>query len=43
MKVLLESQKTDFYIFAFFSKFLVILVFKKYISRYKIKFYVEVT
>ena len=41
MKVLLESLKTDFYVFAFFTKFLAIKAFNKYIIRYEIKFYIE--
>jgi hypothetical protein len=41
-KVFLESLKTDFYVFAFFTKFLVIHVFNKYTIRYRIEFYVEV-
>ena len=43
MKVFLKSLKTGFYVFAFFTKILVIHVFDKYTIRYKIKFYVEVT
>jgi hypothetical protein len=42
-KVLSKSIKTDSYVFAFFEKFLVMNVFKKYTIRYKIEFYVEVT
>ena len=43
IKVFLKSLKTDFYVFAFFTKFLVIHVFNKYTIRYKIKFHVEIT
>ena len=39
IKVFLESLKTNFYVFAFFTKFLVINIFNKY----KIKFHVKVT
>ena len=41
MKAFLDSLKTDFYIFAFFAKFLVVKGFSKYTIKYKIKFHVE--
>ena len=41
MKVILESIKTDFYVFAFFANFLVINVYKKYMIRWTIKFHAE--
>ena len=39
----LKLIKTDFYVFAFCAKFLVINVFSKYTIKYKIKFHAEVT
>jgi hypothetical protein len=43
IKVFLASLKTDFYIFAFFPKFLVTKAFNKYMVKCKIKFHFEVT
>ena len=42
-KVFLESLKTVFYIFAFFTKILGIKIFNKNSIKYKIKFRVKVT
>jgi hypothetical protein len=42
MKLFLESLKTVFHVFAFFTKFLVTDIFNKYIIKRKIKFHAEV-